>query len=58
MQADPAAGSAMTDAEVQRALPLLRHPSHVCFDGLSHLFFFEDTQRVLRAMEDFMRQRI
>jgi len=54
MQADPAAGSVMTDAEVQRALLLLRYPSHVRFDGLSHQFLFEDPQRVLQAMEDFM----
>ena len=32
LQADPDAGGMMTDAEVERALPLLAHPRHVRFE--------------------------
>lgn len=54
LQADPEKGSAMSDAEVERALPLLTRSSHVLFPGLSHLLFVEDTQIVLKAIKEFL----
>jgi pimeloyl-ACP methyl ester carboxylesterase len=54
MQADPNAGGAMTDAEVVRALSLLRHGQHVKFTGLSHLYFWEDLLRVACEMDKFI----
>ena len=56
MQADPKAGSAMTDAEAARAIPLLKHGQHVKFTRLSHMLFIEDLQRVTGEMEKFMEQ--
>jgi pimeloyl-ACP methyl ester carboxylesterase len=54
LQADPAAGGSMTDAEVTRALPLLAHGRHVLLAGLSHLLFAEQKEPVLQAMEEFL----
>jgi len=43
----------MTDAEVERALPLLAHPRHVRFEQRSHALFLPDNEPVLRAMVEF-----
>jgi pimeloyl-ACP methyl ester carboxylesterase len=56
MQADPNAGGALTDAEVVRAMSLLRNMQHVKFTGLSHLYFWEDMLRVACEMDKFMDQ--
>ena len=53
LQADPDAGGIMTDAEVERALPLLAHPRHVRFEQKSHALFLPDKEPVLRAMVEF-----
>ena len=53
LQADPDAGGMMTDAEVERALPLLAHPRHVRFEQRSHALFLPDKEPVLRALCDF-----
>ena len=53
LQADPDAGGMMTDAEVERALPLLAHPQHVRFEQRSHALFLPDKEPVLRAMVAF-----
>jgi pimeloyl-ACP methyl ester carboxylesterase len=53
LQADPDAGGMMTDAEVERALPLLAHPRHVRFEQRSHALFLPDKEPVLRAMVEF-----
>jgi pimeloyl-ACP methyl ester carboxylesterase len=54
LQADPAAGAAMSDTEVERAMQLLKQPTHVRFAGLSHLMNIEDPQAVLQAIESFL----
>lgn len=54
LQGDPAARAAMTDDEAERAMRLLKQPTRVRFDGLSHLMNNEDPQAVLRAMDDFL----
>ena len=53
LQADPDAGGIMTDAEVERALPLLAHPRHVRFEQRSHALFLPEKEPVLRAMVAF-----
>lgn len=58
MQADPNAGGAMTDAEVVRAMSLLRNMQHVKFTGLSHLYLLEDILRVACEMDRFMDQLV
>jgi pimeloyl-ACP methyl ester carboxylesterase len=54
LQADPQMGSAMTDAEVEHALPLLTRPSHVRLAGLSHILFIDNKEAFLAAMEAFL----
>jgi pimeloyl-ACP methyl ester carboxylesterase len=54
LQADPDAGGMMTDAEVERALPLLAHPRHVRFEQRSHALFLPEKEPVLRAMVAFL----
>ena len=53
LQADPDAGGLMTDAEVERALPLLAHPRHVRFEQTGHSLFVPEKEPVLRAMLEF-----
>jgi pimeloyl-ACP methyl ester carboxylesterase len=53
LQADPDVGGLMTDAEVERALPLLAHPRHVRFERTSHSIFLPDKEPVLRAIIEF-----
>ncbi|MDQ2995682.1 MAG: alpha/beta hydrolase [Chloroflexota bacterium] len=54
LQADPAAGGVMTDAEVAQALPLLRQPAHVRLAGLSHILHSERKEPVLEAVLPFL----
>lgn len=56
LQADPAKGGVLADAEVERGLQLLVQPRHVRFEGLSHLLFNEPQGKepVLRAITDFL----
>ncbi|HEY3230658.1 MAG TPA: alpha/beta hydrolase [Roseiflexaceae bacterium] len=54
LQADPAAGGLMTDAEVARALPLLAQPTHVRLAGLSHVLHNERKEPVMRALRPFL----
>jgi pimeloyl-ACP methyl ester carboxylesterase len=54
LQADPDAGGMMTDAEVERALPLLAHPRHVRLEQTGHALFIPDKEPVLRAMVEFL----
>jgi pimeloyl-ACP methyl ester carboxylesterase len=53
LQADPAAGGVMTDAEVERALPLLRQPRHVRLEQTGHFLFDPQKEPALRAMIEF-----
>jgi pimeloyl-ACP methyl ester carboxylesterase len=56
MQADPLQGSALPDDEVNLALRLLRHATHVRMDGLSHALHAPPggTQRVLDVIGPFV----
>jgi pimeloyl-ACP methyl ester carboxylesterase len=54
LQADPAAGGLMSDAEVERALALLARPSHVRLARVSHVLHNEQKEPVLQAITDFL----
>jgi pimeloyl-ACP methyl ester carboxylesterase len=55
LQADPDAGGVMTDAEVERALPLLARPRHVRFEQTGHALFLPPSKEpVLRAVIEFL----
>jgi pimeloyl-ACP methyl ester carboxylesterase len=56
LQADPATGGLMTDAEVERALTLLAQPSHVRLSGVSHVLHNEQKAPVLQAILDFLQR--
>ena len=55
LQADPAAGGLMTDAEVVQALPLLARPSHVRLEGVSHVLHNERKEPVVTALKAFFQ---
>ena len=54
LQADPAAGGIMGDAEVRQALPLLAQGTHVQLTGLSHVFHNERKEPVVQTIEEFL----
>ena len=53
LQADPASGGLMTDAEVKQALTLLTHPSHVQLKGIGHVLHNQQKEPVLQAITYF-----
>ena len=53
LQADPAAGGLMTDAEVEQALPLLARPTHVRLEGVSHVLHNERKEPIVKALKAF-----
>jgi pimeloyl-ACP methyl ester carboxylesterase len=54
LQADPACGGVMSDAEVARALTLLARPTHARLAGVSHILQGEREDLVLEAMLPFL----
>jgi pimeloyl-ACP methyl ester carboxylesterase len=56
VQADPAAGGALSDAAVQMALRLLRHSVHVKLEGMDHTLHSlpAQTPRVAAAVTPFL----
>jgi pimeloyl-ACP methyl ester carboxylesterase len=56
LQADPAVGGLMTDADVRRAMPLLAKPRHVRRDGVSHVLHNERKEPVVEALKVFFRE--
>jgi pimeloyl-ACP methyl ester carboxylesterase len=54
LQANPAAGGLMTDAEVAQALPLLAHAAYMRLFGISHVLHNEQKEPVLRAIIEFL----
>ena len=55
LQADPAAGGRMTDAEVAQALPVLAAPRHVRLAGVSHVLHNERPGPVVTALKAFFQ---
>jgi pimeloyl-ACP methyl ester carboxylesterase len=54
LQADPAHGGILTDAEVARALTLLARPTHARLVGVSHILQGERADLVLEVMLPFL----
>ena len=54
LQADPAAGGLLSDREVERALRLLPHPTHLRLEGIGHELHGTHPQRVLQAISPFI----
>ena len=54
VQADPAAGGALTDEEVQRALPLLADPTHRRFSGMDHMLIYDPKGTPMEAVIAFL----
>jgi len=55
LQADPAAGGCMTDAEVAQALLMLAAPRHVRLTGVSHVLHNERPELVVTAIKAFFQ---
>ena len=53
LQADPAAGGLIPDAELERALALLGQARHVRFEQRGHVLFIPDPEPVVRAVIEF-----
>jgi pimeloyl-ACP methyl ester carboxylesterase len=53
LQADPTVGGIMTDAEIERALPLLLRPSHARLVGVSHALHHVHPQPVVAELRAF-----
>jgi pimeloyl-ACP methyl ester carboxylesterase len=56
VQADPSAGGALTDEEVQRALPLLTDPTHMRFSGMDHMLLYDPKGPPMEAVKAFLSQ--
>lgn len=54
LQADPDTGGLMTDTEVAMAMNLLRQPTHIKLDGVSHVLHNENKEAVLTAVLDYL----
>ena len=54
IQADPSAGGALTDEEVQRALPLLADPTHMRFSGMDHMLLYDPKGQPMEAVNAFI----
>lgn len=56
VQADPTAGGALTDEEVQQALPLLADPTHMRFSGMGHMLLYDPKGPPMMAVKAFLSQ--
>jgi hypothetical protein len=56
IQADPSAGGALSDEEVQRALPLLADPTHMRFSGIDHTSIQDPHGLPMKAVKAFLRK--
>jgi pimeloyl-ACP methyl ester carboxylesterase len=56
VQADPSAGAALTDEEVQRALPLLADATHKRFSGMDHMLLYDPKGPPMQAVNTFLGQ--
>lgn len=54
LQANPALGGLMSDADVKLAMKLLAHPVHVGFSTLGHALYMQQPEPVLRAVNNFL----
>jgi pimeloyl-ACP methyl ester carboxylesterase len=56
VQADPSAGGALTDEQVQRALHLLADPTHIRFAGMDHMLLYDPKGPPMVAVNAFLSQ--
>jgi len=56
IQADPSAGGALTDEEVQRALTLLPDSTHKRFSGMDHMLIYDPKGPPMMAVNAFLSQ--
>ena len=56
VQADPSAGGALSNEEVQRALPLLADPTHMHFSGIDHNSIHDPQGLPMKAVKTFLSQ--
>ena len=56
LQADPSAGGALTDEEVQRALTLLADPTLMRFAGMDHMLLYDPKGPPMMAVNAFLSQ--
>jgi len=56
VQADPFAGGALCDEEVQRALPLLADSTHVRFSGMDHMLLYDPKGPPMEAVKAYLSQ--
>jgi pimeloyl-ACP methyl ester carboxylesterase len=56
VQADPSAGGALTDQEVQRARTLLANPTHRRFAGMDHALVYDPKGPPMVAVNTFLSQ--
>ncbi len=56
VQADPSVGGALTDEEVQQALPLLADPTHMRFSGMDHMLLYDPKGPPMEAVNAFLSQ--
>jgi pimeloyl-ACP methyl ester carboxylesterase len=56
VQADPSTGGALSDEEVQRALPLLADPTHLRFSGMDHMLLYDPKGQPMEAVKAFLSQ--
>jgi len=56
VQADPSVGGALTDEEVQRALPLLADRTHMRFSGMDHALLYDPKGPPMVAVNAFLSQ--
>jgi pimeloyl-ACP methyl ester carboxylesterase len=54
LQADPTQGALMTDADVQHAVAVLAHPTHVQLHGVGHPLHATHPDRVLATIQAFL----
>jgi pimeloyl-ACP methyl ester carboxylesterase len=54
IQADPGAGSALTNAEVEQAKSMVAQLSHVYLDGVSHALHHTHPQRVAQVINEYL----
>lgn len=56
VQADPSAGGALTDEDVQRALPLLADATYERFSGMDHMLLHDPKGPPMMAVNAFLSQ--
>jgi len=54
LQADPRLGGLMSDADVDLALKVLKHASHIRFENLGHGLYMQQPEPIVQAINHFL----